>query len=392
MIHNYMEHVELTCLFCPLQMIHNYMEHVELTCLFCPLQMIHNYMEHVELTCLFCPLQMIHNYMEHVELTCLFCPLQMIHNYMEHVELTCLFCPLQMIHNYMEHVELTCLFCPLQMIHNYTEHVELTCLFCPLQMIHNYMEHVELTCLFCPLQMIHNYMEHVERIKLHHMSVVETSDSGTVGRVRKERPMSLGVFPMSGGGSVLTPDLQARSETPGAEAWRFNDLERPRSNASLKLDADDPPKKRDGYSTLQISWGNSLPDDCKDELSDLGSKSVTPMSTTASDVAMEGERPNSLPENEDSSEVHDIIESTPELDMDLSGYKASSTPTKGGIGIENMAFDRNTDSLFAELSSAGIGDVIGDVDEGADLLVEYSGMGREVENLITENTQLMETK
>lgn len=203
-------------------------------------------------------------------------------------------------------------------------------------------------------EMIHNYMEHVERIKLHHMSVVETSDSGTVGRVRKERPMSLGVFPMSGGGSVLTPDLQARSETPGAEAWRFNDLERPRSNASLK-----------------------------DELSDLGSKSVTPMSTTASDVAMEGERPNSksmellaalgnrsisvgLPENEDSSEVHDIIESTPELDMDLSGYKASSTPTKGGIGIENMAFDRNTDSLFAELSSAGIGDVIGDVDEGED--------------------------
>uniref|UniRef100_A0A673YW93 Sperm associated antigen 9a n=1 Tax=Salmo trutta TaxID=8032 RepID=A0A673YW93_SALTR len=205
-------------------------------------------------------------------------------------------------------------------------------------------------------EMIHNYMEHVERIKLHHMSVVETSDSGTVGRVRKERPMSLSVFPMSGGGSVLTPDLQARCETPGAEAWRFNDLERTRSNASLK-----------------------------DELSDLGSKSVTPMSTTASDVAMEGERPNSksmellaalgnrsisvgmkcysrycLPENEDSSEVHDIIESTPELDMDLSGYKASSTPTKGGIGIENMAFDRNTDSLFAELSSAGIGDVIGD--------------------------------
>ncbi|XP_041735210.1 C-Jun-amino-terminal kinase-interacting protein 4-like isoform X5 [Coregonus clupeaformis] len=254
-------------------------------------------------------------------------------------------------------------------------------------------------------EMIHNYMEHVERIKLHQMSVADTSDSGTLGRVRKERPMSLGVFPMSGGGSVLTPDLQARSETSGAEAWIFNNLEHPRSNASLKLDADDPPKKREGYSTLQITWGNSLTDDCKDELSDLGSKSVTPMSTTASDVAMEGEGPNSksmevlaapgnrsisvvLPENEDSSEVQDIIESTPELDMDLSGYKASSTPTKGGIGIENMAFDRNTDSLFAELSSAGIGDVIGDVDEGADLL----GMGREVENLITENTQLMETK
>ncbi|MEQ2161584.1 hypothetical protein GOODEAATRI_010959, partial [Goodea atripinnis] len=44
------------------------------------------------------------------------------------------------------------------------------------------------------------------------------------------------------------------------------------------------------------------------------------------------------------------------------------TPTKG---IENLAFDRNTDSLFEELSSAGTG-LIGDVDEGADLLdVKY---------------------
>lgn len=28
-----------------------------------------------------------------------------------------------------------------------------------------------------------------------------------------------------------------------------------------------------------------------------------------------------LPENQDSSDVQDIIESTPELDMDLGGYK-----------------------------------------------------------------------
>lgn len=42
-----------------------------------------------------------------------------------------------------------------------------------------------------------------------------------------------------------------------------------------------------------------------------------------------------------------------------------STPTK--VGIENLPFDRNTDSLFEELSSAG-NDLIGDMDEGADLL------------------------
>ncbi|XP_017579171.2 C-Jun-amino-terminal kinase-interacting protein 4 isoform X8 [Pygocentrus nattereri] len=213
---------------------------------------------------------------------------------------------------------------------------------------------------------------------------------------RKERPVSLGIFQLPGG-DVMTPDLQREHvETPGTDTWRYNDLSHPRSNTSLK-----------------------------DELSDVnrgGSKSATPMSTATSDVAMasvdtpqteEAEglnrnlnssskkpdssknikvqdaiatetAPKDVIENAEKSEVQAIIESTPELDMDLSGCKGSSTPTKG---IENMAFDRNTDSLFEELSSAGT-DLIGDVDEGADLL----GMGREVEHLIQENTQLLETK
>uniref|UniRef100_A0A9J8CZZ7 C-Jun-amino-terminal kinase-interacting protein 4 n=1 Tax=Cyprinus carpio carpio TaxID=630221 RepID=A0A9J8CZZ7_CYPCA len=221
-------------------------------------------------------------------------------------------------------------------------------------------------------EMIHNYMEHVERIRMQQTGG-EASDTGTIGRVRKERPLSLGIFPMSGGGTSLTPDVQGRAEAPGTEGWRFSNLSHQRSNASLK-----------------------------DELSDLsqgGSKSVTPMSTTASDLALDSHREDgegfwkntevqavpgtrSLADNE-KSDVQAIIESTPELDMDL-GYKGSSTPTRG---IENMAFDRNTESLFEEVSSAGTG-LIGDVDEGADLL----GMGREVENLIQENVQLLETK
>ncbi|KAA0706010.1 C-Jun-amino-terminal kinase-interacting protein 4 [Triplophysa tibetana] len=226
-------------------------------------------------------------------------------------------------------------------------------------------------------EMIHNYMEHVERIRLQQTG--EMSDLGTLARVRKERPLSLGVFPMSGGVSSLTTDVQGRAEIPGMEGWRFNQLSHQRSNTSLK-----------------------------DELSDHsqgGSKSVTPMSTTASDLAQDSHREDGdgywtntevqavpatktvsagLDDAEEKSDVQAIIESTPELDMDLIGNKGSSTPTGG---IENMAFDRNTDSLFEEVSSAGTG-LIGDVDEGADLL----GMGREVENLIQENVQLLETK
>ncbi|XP_043818870.1 C-Jun-amino-terminal kinase-interacting protein 4 isoform X5 [Dromiciops gliroides] len=244
-------------------------------------------------------------------------------------------------------------------------------------------------------EMIHNYMEHLEKTKLHQLSGSDQLESTTHSRIRKEqRPISLGIFPLPAGDGLLTPDTQKGVDTPGSENWKFQELSQPRSHTSLK-----------------------------DELSDIsqgGSKATTPASTAASDVAAippdtplkednegylkaadkseigkhievqvaQDTRSVSIGsnENEDKSEVQAIIESTPELDMDkeLSGYKGSSTPTKG---IENKAFDRNTESLFEELSSAGSG-LIGDVDEGADLL----GMGREVENLILENTQLLETK
>uniref|UniRef100_A0A8C2UKI3 Sperm associated antigen 9 n=1 Tax=Coturnix japonica TaxID=93934 RepID=A0A8C2UKI3_COTJA len=224
-------------------------------------------------------------------------------------------------------------------------------------------------------EMIHNYMEHLERTKLHQLTGGDQLESTTHSRIRKERPISLGIFPLPPGDALLTPEAQREAgETPGSEHWKFHELSQPRSHTSLK-----------------------------DELSDVsqaGSKTTTPASTAASDVPalpaetpqkedaegfakgsdMQNEKPDVSKnievqvaqetrnvstggnENEEKSEVQAIIESTPELDMDkdLSGYKGSSTPTKG---IENKAFDRNTESLFEELSSAGSG-LIGDVDEG----------------------------
>uniref|UniRef100_H2ZKU6 RH2 domain-containing protein n=1 Tax=Ciona savignyi TaxID=51511 RepID=H2ZKU6_CIOSA len=53
-------------------------------------------------------------------------------------------------------------------------------------------------------------------------------------------------------------------------------------------------------------------------------------------------------------------------------------------GIENVAFETNESSLYAELSKHDLGDV----DEGADIL----GMSKEVENLLHENTKLLATK
>eukprot|EP00058_Branchiostoma_floridae_P026204 XP_002611694.1 hypothetical protein BRAFLDRAFT_117085 [Branchiostoma floridae] len=76
--------------------------------------------------------------------------------------------------------------------------------------------------------------------------------------------------------------------------------------------------------------------------------------------------------------IQDILNTTPELSqtqpIDVPG--ATSTPLKA-----------NQDSLFQELTSQD-SEALGEMDEGADI----TGMGKEVENLIAENTQLLETK
>ncbi|XP_031699010.1 C-Jun-amino-terminal kinase-interacting protein 4 isoform X1 [Anarrhichthys ocellatus] len=206
-----------------------------------------------------------------------------------------------------------------------------------------------------------------------------------------------------GGGSKSNTSMSSQGGTSESNT--------PTSTPSANSQSTMPVLPRDGAAT-GMSPASSLGG---------GSASVTPLSTAASDVATEsaerevsdglnknldwsrGKLENSKniaavqegqqsqhgrddgADNREKSEVQAIIESTPELDMDLDGFRGASTPTKGGI--ENLAFDRNTDSLFAELSSAG-NDLIGDVDDGADML----GMGREVEHLIHENAQLLETK
>nr|XP_026696466.1 C-Jun-amino-terminal kinase-interacting protein 4 [Ciona intestinalis] len=100
------------------------------------------------------------------------------------------------------------------------------------------------------------------------------------------------------------------------------------------------------------------------------------------------------------------LENTP---LDGSGDYTSDKPELESTGIENAAFETtvNESSLYAELSKQDLGDV----DEGADILdmyepnnpfsgclvqdnnfTEYSGMSKEVENLLHENTKLLATK
>ncbi|XP_068118734.1 C-Jun-amino-terminal kinase-interacting protein 4 isoform X2 [Hyperolius riggenbachi] len=238
-------------------------------------------------------------------------------------------------------------------------------------------------------EMIHNYMEHLERTKLQQLMGSDQLESSMHNRIRKERPISLGIFPLSPGDSLVLPDSRG-AETPGNGPWKVQEQNHARSNTSLK---DELLNLSQAGSKTGVSDADNmvLAKEQKDEVimrANLQNNNVH-NNKKNEDVQVNQETTSASTdtnENEEKSEVQSIIESTPELDMDKDPkpYQVTSTPAKG---IENKAFDRNTDSLFEELSSAGT-DLIGDVDEGADLL----GMGREVENLILENTQLLETK
>uniref|UniRef100_A0A8B9LQK4 Mitogen-activated protein kinase 8 interacting protein 3 n=1 Tax=Astyanax mexicanus TaxID=7994 RepID=A0A8B9LQK4_ASTMX len=155
-----------------------------------------------------------------------------------------------------------------------------------------------------------------------------------------ERPPSLSLFP-TGGGMVRGGPGGARTAT--SDAWHASDLGRA--------------AYAPGFQVLQID----MPQSRAGGRSRMGS-------------------------SDEWSEFQEIIDSTPELDMcmDPRIYGGGNSPSQG---IVNEAFGINTDSLYHEIKDAKCG-IIGDVDSGAELL----GMGKEVENLLTENKQLLETK
>ncbi|XP_063312144.1 C-Jun-amino-terminal kinase-interacting protein 4 isoform X2 [Pelobates fuscus] len=239
-------------------------------------------------------------------------------------------------------------------------------------------------------EMIHNYMEHLERTKLQQIIGGDQLESSMHSKIRKERPISLGIFPLASGDSLVLPDARG-GETPGNGPWKLQEQNHACCNTSLKDEflniSQAGPKTGSTDSDNMVHAASKAQ---KDVIRQANAKNNNLPNNKNSDdvrVTQETTAPSmGTNNNEEKSEVQSIIESTPELDMDKEpkGFQFSSTPTKG---IENKGFDRNTESLFEELSSAGT-DLIGDVDEGADLL----GMGREVENLILENSQLLETK
>uniref|UniRef100_A0A8C7WIS8 RH1 domain-containing protein n=1 Tax=Oncorhynchus mykiss TaxID=8022 RepID=A0A8C7WIS8_ONCMY len=204
-------------------------------------------------------------------------------------------------------------------------------------------------------EMIHSYMEHLERTKHQQETPSDTSTS----RSRKERPISMGLFQLPG--SDLTPDPQRETVETPSEPWRYNDLSHPHSNTSLKVTIYFPPVNRfspvptlfyHAATVLERLFTNSL---CEyKELSEGLNRNLDRSDRKPENISSKN---TTVQEGQD-SELRGMTSRSLPPPIHLSPFHLpppiplSSTPSKG-VGIENMAFDRNTESLFAELSSAG---------------------------------------
>ncbi|XP_043944892.1 C-Jun-amino-terminal kinase-interacting protein 3 [Protopterus annectens] len=222
-------------------------------------------------------------------------------------------------------------------------------------------------------EMIQTYVEHIERSKLQQQVTVNHGD-GVMGS-RKKRPTSLSLYNTTEGLDEMSESGQSSvAESPSTSGTKSN------SPTSSVPSAAITPLQEIVHAAHDFSTSASQRKREKRNSRNMEVQVTQEMKNVSIGMGSSDEW----------SDVQDVIDSTPELEIcqDPRMERNSSSPTQG---IVNKAFGINTDSLYHELSTAG-SEAIGDVDEGADLLGEFSGMGKEVENLLLENTQLLETK
>ncbi|XP_059410140.1 C-Jun-amino-terminal kinase-interacting protein 3-like isoform X10 [Carassius carassius] len=248
-------------------------------------------------------------------------------------------------------------------------------------------------------EMIQTYVEHIER------STMQQSESTGCGRTQRhkwrksktERPSSLSLYP---GGDGMVRGGPGGARMVSSDVWHSSDLSRTVYAPGYQEDGSDsdPPSSTGSNSnTPTSSVPSATVTPLNDGLVSVGgynmsrgpSHKKTKRLSRNMEVQVTLETRNvsiGMGSSDEWSEFQEIIDSTPELDMCLDPriFGGGNSPSQG---IVNEAFGINTDSLYHEIKDAK-SDIIGDVDAGAELL----GMGKEVENLLTENKQLLETK
>uniref|UniRef100_A0A2K5ET79 C-Jun-amino-terminal kinase-interacting protein 3 n=1 Tax=Aotus nancymaae TaxID=37293 RepID=A0A2K5ET79_AOTNA len=242
-------------------------------------------------------------------------------------------------------------------------------------------------------EMIQTYVEHIERSKMQQVGGVggnSQTESSLPGRSRKERPTSLNVFPLTDG--MVRAQIGGKL-VPTGDHWHLSDLGQLQSSSSYQCPQDQmsesgqssaaatPSTTGTKSNTPTSSVPSAAATPLNESLQPLGDYGVGPKNSKRArekrdsrnmEVQVTQEMRNvsiGMGSSDEWSDVQDIIDSTPELDMcpETRLDRTGSSPTQG---IVNKAFGINTDSLYHELSTAG-SEVIGDVDEGADLLGKH---------------------
>ncbi|XP_021107051.1 C-Jun-amino-terminal kinase-interacting protein 3 isoform X14 [Heterocephalus glaber] len=242
-------------------------------------------------------------------------------------------------------------------------------------------------------EMIQTYVEHIERSKMQQVGGTSQTESSLPGRSprqswrkRKERPTSLNVFPLAD--SMCPHDEMSESGQSSAAATPSTSGTKSNTPTSSVPSAAVTPLNESLQPLGDYGSGTKNSKRAREKRNSRNMEVQVTQEVRNVSIGMGS--------SDEWSDVQDIIDSTPELDMcpETRLDRTGNSPTQG---IVNKAFGINTDSLYHELSTAG-SEVIGDVDEGADLLGEFSvrddffGMGKEVGNLLLENSQLLETK
>uniref|UniRef100_A0AAZ3QED4 C-Jun-amino-terminal kinase-interacting protein 3 n=1 Tax=Oncorhynchus tshawytscha TaxID=74940 RepID=A0AAZ3QED4_ONCTS len=236
-------------------------------------------------------------------------------------------------------------------------------------------------------EMIQTYVEHIERSKMQQAGNNSQPEGPGSGRTKVERPPSLSLYP-SGEGMGMVRGVLPRAFLCGVCRLFFmavrdgSESDSVAATPSSTGSKSNTPTSSVPSATVTPLNEGFLPPGEFDPMHAVsrGRKSAKRLSRNM-EVQVSQETRNvsiGMGSSDEWSEFQEIIDSTPELDI------ACVSPSQG---IVNEAFGINTDSLYHEIKDAK-SDIIGDVDAGAELL----GMGKEVENLLTENKHLLETK
>uniref|UniRef100_A0A8C7HUF2 C-Jun-amino-terminal kinase-interacting protein 3 n=1 Tax=Oncorhynchus kisutch TaxID=8019 RepID=A0A8C7HUF2_ONCKI len=250
-------------------------------------------------------------------------------------------------------------------------------------------------------EMIQTYVEHIERSKMQQAGNNSQPEGPGSGRTSKvERPPSLSLYP-SGEGMGMVRGGLPRAFLCGVCRLFFMAVSEDGSESdsvaatpsSTGSKSNTPTSSVPSATVTPLNEG-FLPPGEFDPMHAVirGRKSAKRLSRNM-EVQVSQETRNvsiGMGSSDEWSEFQEIIDSTPELDMcvDPRLYGGGNSPSQG---IVNEAFGINTDSLYHEIKDAK-SDIIGDVDAGAELLVLINANTNEVENLLTENKHLLETK